>query len=118
MTTSSPEKIQTLEEKLNSKNFDLNEISVEEVLLNNFFLSTSDNPFKPFENFNNWFAFDRKNNYNSLELIAKFAFASENLGNFQEKLAILQAMRTIIRYNVSGKHVILVQRAPDSDDSA
>lgn len=103
-----PQRSQTnsVEFRVNSKEFDLNE---SEIKSNEFHLTTFDNPFNPFENFRSWFAFDQRNHYNSLSLLARIVVTTGDLGPFQEKLSIVQGMHDIVRLNASGNHFILVQ---------
>ena len=110
------QELKDIEKRINSKTFDL---SYDELRSYNFFLTTSDNPFNPFENFRSWLAFDERKKYHSSGLLARIAKVTTELGEIQEKLSIVQGMHDIIRMNASGMHKIVVQRAePDvSDDT-
>ena len=110
------QELKDIEKRINSKTFDL---SYDELRSYNFFLTTSDNPFNPFENFRSWLAFDERKKYHSSGLLARIAKVTTELGEIQEKLSIVQGMHDIIRINASGMHKIVVQQAePDvSDDT-
>lgn len=84
-------------------------LSDEQVRSFDFMLTTIDNPFDPFTQFDEWFAFDSRKNYNSSGLLARIAKVPEELGDFQEKLSIVQAMNDIIRLNASGVHTVAVR---------
>lgn len=55
-------------------------------------LSTVDNPFNPFKDFNSWFEFDLKNGYNCCSMLSRVSQTAEMLTdkeNFEEiELAI------------------------------
>ena len=102
------QELKDIEKRINSKTFDL---SYDELRSYNFFLTTSDNPFNPFENFRSWLAFDERKKYHSSGLLARIAKVTTELGEIQEKLSIVQGMHDIIRINASGMHKIVVQRA-------
>ena len=110
------QELKDIEKRINSKTFDL---SYDELRSYNFFLTTSDNPFNPFENFRSWLAFDERKKYHSSGLLARIAKVTTELGEIQEKLSIVQGMHDIIRMNASGMHKIVVQRAETdvSDDT-
>jgi hypothetical protein len=42
-------------------------------------LTTSDNPYDPFTQFDNWYSFDTEKGYNTCSLISRFAKTSINL---------------------------------------
>lgn len=99
---------QSIEARLNSNAvFDLSD---EEIDSNEFFLTTSDNHFDPFEDFSSWFAFDSMKNYNSSGLLARIAEVPENLGEHLERKAVVEAMHRIVRLNASGMHRIVVKK--------
>ena len=110
------QELKDIEKRINSKTFDL---SYDELRSYNFFLTTSDNPFNPFENFRSWLAFDERKKYHSSGLLARIVKVTTELGEIQEKLSIVQGMHDIIRMNASGMHKIVVQRAETdvSDDT-
>lgn len=44
------------------------------------FITTKDNPFDPYSEFDEWFAFDIEKNYNSLQLLDRILITSPDLG--------------------------------------
>lgn len=69
-----------------------------------FMLTTIDNPFSPFTQWNEWFAWDTAMGYNSCGLLARIATTSEALSAYDNELSIQQAIDEIVRENVSGMH--------------
>jgi len=67
-------------------------------------LTTVDNPFNPFTQFDQWKAFDEAKGYFSCELLARVAKVSDELSEEDEALAIELAIDEIVKENVSGKH--------------
>lgn len=65
-------------------------------------LTTIDNPFDPFDQFDEWFAFDVAKGYNTCAYLARIAKTSDELSPQDEDLAIDQAMDEIVRLNVLG----------------
>ena len=97
----------SLEELLNGKKFV--QLSALQLRSFDFALTTSDNFFDPFENFESWFAFDQANNYNSSGLIDRLAFTVTDLGNNLEKESSVNAMQDAIRLDLTGKRRIIVR---------
>lgn len=62
-------------------------------------LTTDDNPFDPFTEFDAWFQFDVSHGYHTLSYLARIAITSPELSDADELLAIEQAIDEIIREN-------------------
>lgn len=67
-------------------------------------LTTYDNPYSPFEEYDEWYAFDTRMRYYSPSLLARVATPSEELTTYEYNLAIDEAIDEIISENVSGMH--------------
>lgn len=65
-------------------------------------LTTFDNPHSPFDEWDQWFAFDTRHNYNSSSLLGRVAIVSDNLSDADEAQAIEDAIDEIVRENVTG----------------
>ena len=65
-----------------------------------FALSTSDNPYNPFDDFENWLIFDHQKGYNSSEYLARIARTSDKLSDEQNNKEIEAAIDEIISLNV------------------
>lgn len=67
-------------------------------------LTTVDNPFSPFTQFNEWLAFDTIKGYNTSGLLARIVVTSDELSDADQSVAIENAIEEIVRENVSGMH--------------
>lgn len=67
-------------------------------------LTTVDNPFDPFENFDEWNAHDIRMGYHTMAFLARLVNSSHELSDADQSLAIQLAIDEIARENVSGVH--------------
>lgn len=67
-------------------------------------LTTVDNPYNPFTQWDEWYAFDRQAGYNTPSLLARIVKSSDELSEADQSLAIEQAIDEIVEFNVSGVH--------------
>lgn len=72
-------------------------------------LTTSDNPFDPFEQFDEWFAFDESKGYNTCGYLARIANTSSDLPDNLNDLEIEAAIDEICRINVLGLYEKVVK---------
>lgn len=70
----------------------------------NSMLTTVDNPFDPFTQFNSWYAYDMQAGYNTTGLLARIVRTSDELSGPDNALAIEQAIDEIVSINASGVH--------------
>lgn len=63
------------------------------------FLTTSDNPYDYFKQFDEWLAFDRLNGYFTLEYLARIVKDAPDLSEEQENEEIESAIDKIIEWN-------------------
>lgn len=75
-------------------------------------ISTSDNPYNPFTQFDEWYAWDQPR-YQSLSLLARVVKTSDELSEQLQSDAIEDAIEEIVTENVSGVHIKV---AVPSDD--
>ena len=68
-------------------------------------LSTIDNPFNPFENFDSWFLFDVEKGYNSCAYLARIAKTSNEFTEQEEDEEIERAIDEIIKYDFMNIYV-------------
>ena len=65
-------------------------------------LTTLDNPYNPFTQYDEWNAFDTSMGYNTCSYLARIARTSDELSETDEELAIQQAIDEIIELNLLG----------------
>ncbi len=64
-----------------------------------YMLSTKDNPYDPFVDYDFWFAFDTQNGYNSCSLLARVANTSYDLSESENNAEIDRAITEIIAHD-------------------
>ena len=74
-----------------------------------FWLTTTDNPYDPFTEFESWLAFDEQTGYFTNGLLARLCLDSPNLSDKDNELAIKEAMNEICSlfpglYTIAYKH--------------
>ena len=62
-------------------------------------LTTFDNPFDPFEQFDAWYMFDRDKGYNSCDYLARIARTSSQLSDEENNKEVERAIDEIIKYD-------------------
>ena len=65
-------------------------------------LTTIDNPYNPFTEFDAWFSFDEQKGYNSCEYLARVANTSDELSDEENAIEIEKAIDSIVKLNVLG----------------
>jgi hypothetical protein len=69
-----------------------------------YMLTTWDNPFDPFTQWEEWYAFDEAAGYHTCALLARIVVTSEEHSDLDHRLALQDAIDEIVNENVSGKH--------------
>lgn len=62
-------------------------------------LTTNDNPFNPFNQFDSWFMFDVEKGYNSCAYLSRIAKTSEQMSDDENEEEIERAIDEIIKYD-------------------
>lgn len=65
-------------------------------------LTTIDNPFNPFTDFDAWFQFDEEKGYHTCQFLAKVSRASSEMSESDYEKEIDRAIDEIVKYNVRG----------------
>ena len=65
-------------------------------------LTTIDNPFDPFIQWEEWLAFDTRAGYNTPAFLARVTLSSTEMTDEEQELAIEEAIDEIVHYNVLG----------------
>lgn len=61
-----------------------------------YLLTTKDNPYNPFDQFDLWFMYDIEMGYNSCGRLARVARISDNMSQQEEEAEVKRAIDTII----------------------
>jgi len=67
-----------------------------------YMLTTTDNPFSPFNEWDEWYAYDEAKGYHSSALLARIANTSDELSEPDQDLAINQAINDVLDMNDIG----------------
>lgn len=62
-------------------------------------LTTNDNPFNPFDQFDSWFLFDVEKGYNSCAYLSRIAKTSDQMSDDENEEEIERAIDEIIKYD-------------------
>jgi hypothetical protein len=69
-------------------------------------LSTPDNPYNPFENFDDWYACDEARGHHTCSYIARLTFDSPAFSDDMNQVAINDAVERIYAANPKGMYII------------
>ncbi len=72
-------------------------------------VTTLDNPYNFFTQFDEWFAFDTQMGYNTCSYVDRIAKTSNDMSDHDRKQAINDAVEEIARFNLTGNYKIVVQ---------
>ena len=76
-------------------------------------LTTVDNPYSPFDDFEAWYSWDVSSGYHTTAFLARIAMGSDQLSDSDVALATDQAIDEIVRENVSGVYRKVTKEFPD-----
>ena len=62
-------------------------------------LTTIDNPYDPFEEFDQWYSYDMDAGYNTCAYLARVSFTSDSLSDKENEQEIERAIDEIIKYD-------------------
>lgn len=65
-------------------------------------VTTTDNPYNYFTQFDEWLAFDMRKGYDTLGFLARIVRSSDDLSEADQEAAIDDAVDEIVKYNVLG----------------
>ena len=77
-------------------------------------LTTFDNPFDPFDQFDSWINFDMEKGYNSCAYLARIAFTSDSLSDAENEQEVERAIDEIIRYDFMNIYRKVVRESEDN----
>jgi len=78
-------------------------------------LTTVDNPYNPFTQFDEWQQFDERSGYFSSQYLARLTLSSGDLSDVDQSNAIEQAIDEIVQENVNGMYR-KIPAPPDWDE--
>lgn len=62
-------------------------------------LTTIDNPFNPFNQFDSWYAFDQNKGYGTCSYLARIARTSDQLTDAENEREVERAIDEILKYD-------------------
>ena len=65
-------------------------------------LTTVDNPYDPFTQYDDWFAWDSRSGYNTQSFLARIVITSDDISVADQELAIERGIDEIVTENVNG----------------
>ena len=68
-------------------------------MLDEYMLTTIDNPFDPFEQFDPWFLFDVEKGYNTCSHLGRVTHISDDMSEEEAEAEMDRAMNEIIQYD-------------------
>lgn len=71
----------------------------------NVALTTKDNPYDPFTQFNDWYRFDMDNKYNSCGLLGRIARTSDQLSDKENDEEVERAIDEIVKYDFTNNYI-------------
>ena len=72
-------------------------------------LTTKDNPYNPFVDFNKWLDFDNQMGYGSCQYLARIAKTSDNFTDEETFEELHRAIDEIIQYDIFGIYTKVVR---------
>lgn len=72
-------------------------------------ISTLDNPYDPFDNFEQWMLFDVQKGYNSCGLLARIATYSDAMTDEEVRKETERAINEIIRLDLTDNYIKVVK---------
>lgn len=70
-------------------------------------LTTEDNPYDPFTQFDEWNAFDIQKGYCTCSYLARIAYTSDDLSDLDNEIALTNAMKEIVAFNLTGNYKLV-----------
>ena len=83
--------------------------------MNDVMLTTIDNPFDPFTQWDEWKRFDEDMQYYTCEYLARIAKTSDDLSDADNELAIEDAINEIVSLNILGVYLKVFKKTNKED---
>lgn len=65
-------------------------------------LTTTDNPYNPFDDYDQWYAFDSRQGYHTPSYLSRIVVTSNELSEVDQALDIENAINEIVKENILG----------------
>lgn len=76
-------------------------------------LTTVDNPYSPFDEFEKWYAYDSRKGYHTPSLLARVSGGMTDLSEFDENFIMTNAIDDIVAENPLGLYRKVTREVPD-----
>ncbi len=86
-----------------------------EVFVAKSFVTTLDNPFNYFTQFDDWYAFDTQKGYNTCSYVARIALTSTEMSESDYEMAVNYAVDEILRMNILGIYKRVIEKEEESE---
>lgn len=73
--------------------------------MTSYMLTTLDNPFNPFTNFDEWYEYDESAGYHTTSYLARIVQTSDELSDADQDVAIDNAILEIVTENILGIYI-------------
>ena len=81
-----------------------------------YMLSTHDNPYDPFDQFDSWYNYDLEKGHNCCSYLARIARTSDALSETENEREIERAIDEIIKYDFRNIYKKVAMKEGSSDD--
>lgn len=81
-------------------------------------ITTTDNPFSPFTQFDEWKRWDEQAGYYTCEYLARVTRTSDELSLSDQELAIEDAINEIAEHNITGMYKVVTQPLEQNSKAA
>lgn len=65
-------------------------------------LTTIDNPYDPFDQFDEWYSYDARLGYHTPSFLARITFVSDETSETDQRIAIENSIDEIVKENING----------------
>ena len=87
------------------------------IMSNRVALTTVDNPFDPFEQFNDWFEFDIEKGYYTCSRLARLTNLSDDMSEAESNKEIERAIDELIKYDVFDVYKKVIKETSEDSDN-
>lgn len=84
-------------------------------MLKEYALTTIDNPFDPFEQFDSWLMFDKEKGYDSSERLMRIAKITDDMTQQEIEMETERAIDEIIKYDFMDVYKKVMREVSDTD---